>query len=63
MNKSTTPVATYIEGAIEALAKISSVRKASEKFSINFMTLQLFCEEPEVGCCLSVISFSLKYQF
>jgi hypothetical protein len=44
-NRGTAPRETYIEAAKEVLAKTSSLRKASAKYSVNFMTLQRFCKE------------------
>jgi hypothetical protein len=44
-NRGTTPRETYMEAAKEVLAKTSSLRKVSEKYSVNFMTLQRFCKK------------------
>jgi len=36
-----------MEAAKEVLAKTSSLREASAKYSVNFMTLQRFCKKLE----------------
>jgi hypothetical protein len=41
-NSGSTPRETYMKAAKQVLAKSSSLRKASAKHSINFMTLQRF---------------------
>jgi hypothetical protein len=54
-NRGTTPIETYMKAAKQVLAKTGSLRKASAKYSINFMTLQRFCKklEAEGGkCCI-----------
>jgi hypothetical protein len=38
-----------MEAAKEILAKTSSLRKSSAKYSINFMTLQRFSKKLEAG--------------
>jgi uncharacterized protein (DUF2225 family) len=48
-NRGTTPRETCMKAATEVLAKTNSLRKASAKYSINFMTLQRFCKNLEVG--------------
>jgi hypothetical protein len=48
-NRGTTPRETYMKAAKEVLAKTTSLRKASAKYSINFMTLQRFCKKLEAG--------------
>jgi hypothetical protein len=45
--RGTVPVETYMEGAKEVLATACSLRKASAKYSVNFMTLQIFCKRLE----------------
>jgi hypothetical protein len=49
----------------EVLAKTGSLRKASAKYSINFMTLQRFCKKLEAGsggkCCIfTFLAFILE---
>jgi hypothetical protein len=51
------PVETYMEAAKDLLAKACILRKASAKYSVNFMTLQRFCKRPEEG---SGIKFYMK---
>jgi hypothetical protein len=46
-NRGTTPREIYMKAAEEVLTKTSSLRKASAKYSINFMTLQIFCKKLE----------------
>ena len=41
-DRGTTPKETYAEAAKEVLAG-SSLRKAADKYGVNFMTLQRFC--------------------
>jgi hypothetical protein len=41
-NRGTTPREIYMKAAKEVLAKTSSLRKASAKYSINFRTVQRF---------------------
>jgi hypothetical protein len=38
------PKETYLKTAKEDLAKAFNLRKASAKFSVNFITLQRFCK-------------------
>jgi hypothetical protein len=47
--RGTAPVETYMEAAKEVLAKARSLRKASAKYSVNFMTLQEFRKRLEEG--------------
>jgi hypothetical protein len=48
-NSGTTPRETYMKAAKDVLAKTSSIRKVSAKYSINFMTLQRFCKNLEAA--------------
>jgi hypothetical protein len=48
-NRGTTPRETYMKAEKEVLAKTSSLRKTSAKYSINYMTLQIFCKDLEAG--------------
>jgi hypothetical protein len=48
-NRGTTPRKTHMKAAKEVLAKTSSLREASAKYSINFMTLQRLCKKLEAG--------------
>jgi hypothetical protein len=47
--RGTTPKETYMETRKEALAKAFNVRKASDKYPVNFMTLQIFCKRLKEG--------------
>jgi hypothetical protein len=48
-NRGTKPRETYMKAATEVLAKTNSLRKASAKYPINFITLQRFCKKLEAG--------------
>lgn len=46
-DRGTIPKETYAEAANEVLSGFSSLRKAAQKYNINFMTLQRFCKRME----------------
>lgn len=48
-DRGNTPKETYIEAAKEVLIGSCSLRKAAQKYNINFMTLQRFCKRFEKG--------------
>jgi hypothetical protein len=47
--RATTTVLTYMDGAKAVLSKSSSLRKATAKYSVNFMTLQRLCKKLQQG--------------
>jgi hypothetical protein len=52
---------TYMHAAKEVSSKSSSLRKATSKYSISFMTLQRLCKKLEQGnVCVTFIGFYSK---
>jgi hypothetical protein len=48
-SRETMPIETYRKAAKAVLSTSSSRRRASAKYSINFMTLQTLCKDLEPG--------------
>ena len=48
-NREPTPIETYRKAAKAVLSTSSSLRRASAKYSVNFVTLQTLCKELDRG--------------
>jgi len=52
---------TYMDAAKGVSSKSSSLRKATSKYSVNFMTLQRLCKKLEQGnVCVTFVGFYSK---
>jgi hypothetical protein len=63
MERNITTKEKYMVTAKEFLAKAFNVRKASAKYSINFMTLQVFCKRVKEGSGSNFTSNSFTIYF